>query len=94
VTLDLSTIRLVAPHIVAVQANGERFQAGLSQVRFFFENGMVGKVCRRGTGCHGAIRRIELLAMPGEMAHYSPRQSVKQVLPTTYTHRASLAKGL
>ena len=92
--MDLSTIRLVAPSIIAVQANGERFFAGLAQVRYFLQNGMVGRVCRRGTGGHGAIRRIELLAMPGEMAHYSPRQSVKQVLPTTYTHRASLAKGL
>lgn len=93
-TLDLSTLRLVKPLIPVFAATGFVGHYGRKQVEYWITEGRVAKITRRGTGTNGAIRRLDLLAIPGEIARRSSQSTVIKVLPTTYTHRDSLAKGL
>ena len=75
--MDLSAIRLVASTIPVFSATGAALgQFALNDVRWLIEQGRVGRITRRGTGTNGAIRRIDLLAMPGEMAHRTSQSTV------------------
>jgi hypothetical protein len=64
----------------------------LKTVRFRIERGLVA---RQRLNARGQVKALDLKASKGQIASRSHRvPTVVQVLPSTWCHRSSLAKGL
>lgn len=89
----MSEMKLAKVFIPIYRADGRRAIIGLSALRLLTEAGRIAKLIQRKRD--KAITRAYMYAEPNEIAPMSHRTAtVVQVLPATYTHRSSLAKGL
>ncbi len=78
-------IKLAYKRVPVESACGNVESFDLHGITWLFESGRVAKFKRRMID--GKVTRVMLLALPGEMAHNSPRSTVVQDLPMTYAHR-------
>lgn len=88
----MSDLKLAKPVIPIYSASGKRVMVGLATFRILRESARMGQVIKRKRD--GAITRAYLLAEPNEIAtRVTAQAEVVKVLPTTWTHRASVAAG-
>lgn len=88
----MSDLKLAKPVIPIYSASGKRVMVGLATFRILKESARMAKVIKRKRD--GAVTRAYLLAEPDEIGKRITAQAeVVKVLPTTWTHRSSLAAG-
>ncbi len=78
-------IKLAYKRVPVESACGNVESFDIHGITWLIESGRVAKLKRRLTD--GKVTRVMLLALPGEIAHQSPRSTVFQDLPMTYAHR-------
>jgi hypothetical protein len=84
---------MVKPVIPVYSADGRRSMIGIETLRILKAAGRIARLIQRKRD--GAVSRAYLLADPNEIAsRITAVPTIVKVLPTTYTHRSSLAKGM
>ena len=90
--MDEKPIKLCKPSVAFYHASGRRVMLGIEQVRILKIAGRIAKLVQRKRD--GAVTRGYFKAEPNEVAtRITAQATVVKVLPTTYTHRSSLAAG-
>lgn len=85
-------VKYAGPTVIVQTASGERRSVDIRTFRLLREAGAFWKVIQRKRD--KAITRGLLRAEPNEIAtRITAQAEVVQVLPTTWTHRSSLAAG-
>ena len=89
-------IKLARKRVPVESACGYTTLYDLRSIEALVEAGRVAKLIRAGRRPGGAVVRVMLLALPGELAHRSPQSTtyIPEGLTTTWVHRSSHRAGL